>query len=222
MIYSKFFRMMPAAFLFAALILFNPSNAWGEEPGTDEGERRIEYQSLRYGPDDELLGYGMHQYDEVGRKISTGWYEPAKGNVGTTRYEYDKDGRLFRESMYDRTGSMLLGYTDYTYAGKEKRETSSFTAKGVLLSSLTYDYDESGRVSRETGYGDDGEIREIILHEYDEEGNLAKSSVYGPKGNDLVSFALYEHDRKGNRTKMTVYAPDGSIYWYIRHLWRAP
>ena len=92
--------------MLAAAVLLAPSSVYSETQGEAKGI--TEYQSLRYGSEGELLGYGMHQYDEGGRKISTGWYEPAKGNVGNTRFEYDESGRLIRESLYDKTKSMLL------------------------------------------------------------------------------------------------------------------
>jgi hypothetical protein len=220
MIISKTLRKSFVFLVLGAAVLILPGFAFSQEK--EKGDGRTEYQSLRYGPDDELIGYGVHEYDESGRKISTGWYEPPKGNVGTTRFEYDETGRLIRESMYDRTGRTLLGYTDYIYSGDEKRETRSYTSKGVLLSSLRYDYDERGRLIRETGYGGEEEIREIVLHEYGDERMIAKSSVYGPEGKNLVSYAEYEYDGEGNRTKMTVYAPDGRVYWYVRHLWGEP
>jgi hypothetical protein len=91
-------------------------------------------------------------------------------NVVDTVYFYDANDRLLAQVKDDTTDNTQDSYTEYAYdhtnqTGKTIREGTDNT--GNITSSVTYTYDESGRMTKvETDSDGDGSINSTVTYTY--------------------------------------------------------
>ncbi len=79
------------------------------------------------------------RYDAKGRKIEEIEYT-AMGMKARWTYEYDEDGRMVREVVYDdRNKPFRIHKIEYNADGTKKRQLN-YNAKGQLLSVKEYEY----------------------------------------------------------------------------------
>ncbi|MCD7740797.1 MAG: hypothetical protein LUI06_01130 [Ruminococcus sp.] len=109
-------------------------------------------------------------------------YNSEYGN-SLSRYEYDAEGCIERENIYD--SCKLSSYYLYDYSGGQLSTLSRYYylegQDDYLFCSQSYD--ESGEISEYTYYGSDEEITsqvqyEYTVDEYDENGNATKLTCY--------------------------------------------
>ena len=113
-----------------------------------------------------------------------------------SRYEYDANGYIERESIYD--SCKLSSYYLYDYSGGQLSTLSRYNyldgQDDYLFCSQSYD--ESGEISEYTYYDSDEEITsqvqyEYTVDEYDENGNAIKLTCYCD--DTVVSYITREY-----------------------------
>lgn len=183
-----------------------------------------EYQTLRFDAGGEIIGYAVHEYNSKGEKSETRWYNNEGDYEMVTRYEYNNNGNLLKESHYDRSENILFSYTSYEY-----------DEEGMLLKSRDYnsedtmvlwiDYAKTSGSStvpaEEYGYAADG--TPVFRVENDAAGGDRKtaSRVYeiGPEGESPGSHAVYTYNDFDNLIKTEILTPEDELIWYMVHKW---
>ena len=81
----------------------------------------------------------LTRYDAQGRKVEEIEYN-ASGMKARCVYEYDENGRVVREVIYDENNkASRVHKIEYNPDGTKKRQLN-YSAKGNLLSTRTYEY----------------------------------------------------------------------------------
>ncbi len=150
-----------------------------------------------------------YRFDEKGRKIEEGARENGeelysyiteydeKGNVtrfGDTRYinTYNEDGKLIK--VTERNGQTETYETyEYDENGRLVRNTEYYY-DGEMSSTKEYEYSDDGRCIKE--YKSSAQEGTYNVYELDEKGNCIKESSY--ENGELDSSFLYSYDKKGN------------------------
>ena len=105
----------------------------------------------------------INEYDDSGRLTRT----RAKTSGSYTLYWYDIAGKLLKTKTYD-DNDHLLGYTKYEYDtdGFLAKETSVYEEEKT-----EYEYDKQGKITLEVYYNEDGSLDSREEYKYDEFGN---------------------------------------------------
>ena len=152
------------------------SNGWREyEFNADGKEIKLTiYRSygLEYWKDSE--------YDTAGRLIKSTIHR-ANGSVEWSVYEQNSDGEIIKSTNY-RDGSMS-GWNDYEYdvKGNMSKEIQHFSNGPIRLVELVYEYDDNGKIIKQTDYYDSVMTR-YTVSEYDGNGNYIGSISYNADG----------------------------------------
>jgi hypothetical protein len=124
-------------------------------------------------------------------------------------YQYNPQGRLFRESLVDNKGKVISTY-EYTYdtkgnrvsriiknrAGDKLAETVyTFDSQGRMITSQTRDFMETGISSTE--------------YQYDAQGNLVRQVVKNNEGRAMTTINAVWQD--GNEIRNEMLGADGSM-----------
>lgn len=117
--------------------------------------------------------------------------QDANGN--TTKYSYDKDGRLLSTTLYDKDGSTKVSDASTAY-DKAGRVLETKDARGTVTR-LTYD--KANRVLSRT-VDPDGTLKLTTNYRYDAKGN----AVWTQDANGVWTQTSY--DKKGRVTSITV------------------
>ncbi len=150
----------------------------------DESGKIIKEEDIDF--DGDLFLMENYEYNEAGKLTKrTAYYKEVL--VKYYLYEYDAEGRLYKESDYDSDGTL----DDYT----------------------VYIYDQNGRVIREDDYHEDGVLDEYHLLEYNAQGVLTKKTTYNESG---VLNDSYEYGEDGTLLKK-IYNYPGEYYEHIEY-----
>ena len=114
-------------------------------------------------------------------------------------YEYDKAGRLLRESNYNTKSC-----TVYEYDASDRLVKSEEYFKDDLSYWLEYEYDALGFLAQKNSYGLDGSISCYIEYENDSSGNVLKEVQYENDGSISVRVE-YAYDEPGKLIEKTCY-----------------
>ena len=162
--------------------------------------------------------YSDFVYNEKGQLISKRWEEWDE----TYLYEYDEQGRLVKETEIDSDDDRMVYYytyydTPYAYFdtrygsgtsfgyGLVKKMTRSATISFYdnAVWDYTYEFDDQGRVIRETSVFPTDYVRDEIWYEYNDQGLISRKvehSYYdGPydRESDYDSEYVYIYDSAG-------------------------
>ena len=86
------------------------------------------------------------------------------------------------------------------------RITRMSVYKGELLHEyLTYEYNEAGKVSKQSGFDFADNLKQFTTYEYNESGNETKRSNY-VLGNQLIGFILTEYNDAQKPTRILTYS----------------
>ena len=150
------------------------------------------------------------------------------GNI-TKLYHYDgdgslvfiheqvwKDGRIVRKTSYDKNGAQTASY-EYKYDERGNNTESSwfFWNNGILMK-VENEYDELGRKTGTTGYGNALVATNRSVFEYDDSHpNVYARRTYYPRyPGDEYFVSTYEYDDSDNLLKETVADKDGALSNY--------
>lgn len=210
-----------ALFAVPAVFLLSFPSLAAQEYGAVAG--KIEYQTFRYDPDDRMLGYGVHSYDDDFNRIETAYHDDAGRYESSAEYSYDSESRLVKEVFVDYGLSTPRYTRSYYYdaAGKKIR-CVDYSGSGEKLGELVYRHDSSGRIIEERHVNPAGETSYRAEITVSEGGEKLRTEVFvpGEAGEVLESYAVYEYDGRSRLTKTSIFSADGKLEWYLVHKWK--
>ncbi len=179
------------------------------------------YYSYSYS-DGTYTGKTESEYDEKGEVVN--------------RKDYDADGRMTSETVYereyDKNGVLMHsttirdGVTTGTYEREVTRKGSkatelSYSYDGSVISKTEYEYDKKGNEILCVEYSSDGEVTSRTESTYDRKGNLVEESGFrytnwddeGPKKTTYKHE--YEYDRHGVLISETSYENGKKDYKFV-------
>jgi len=124
-------------------------------------------------------------------------------------YQYNPQGRLFRESLVDNKGKIISTY-EYTYDNKGNRISRIIKNRaGDRLAETIYDFDNQGRMitSKTQDFG--GGAISSTEYQYDAQGNLVKQVVRNNEGRATATINAVWQD--GNEVRNEMLGADGSV-----------
>lgn len=120
---------------------------------------------------------------------------------------YDNRGNVIKEMIYDKSGTLVDGYTEYHYTYNEDN--------GHCLERQKIHYDKNGIISPKKNL-----IYAIIKSEYNEKGDETSISYYDAnqqaclQAKEGYSSSKMEYNNFGKKIKTTYYGTDGKIKLY--------
>lgn len=118
--------------------------------------------------------------------------------------EYNKEGNQvlhkFITNIYEQTFSLTS--TTYTEA-QQLLEVSMYT-DSMLIEKRQYEYDDPGRVTKESMYKGNGYLFQKSVFSYDADGNLSEMQLWS-SDTYFVLKQLYTYDKNGNRLSLKNY-----------------
>lgn len=164
-----------------------------------EYENGLEVKCTKYGDLERVVCVTTRTYDEHG--YATSMTQELLGSTDgyTSEHEYDENGFLIKEILYDKNGE-LLGVGTYVY-GENGEVLSGTMEKAGGLFSYDYKYDENGRevelhstYSTVSLYGENVTQEKRAFTEYDEQGRISRVEEYSLDGGErLVSRKEYDY-----------------------------
>jgi YD repeat-containing protein len=124
-------------------------------------------------------------------------------------YNYNPQGRLFRESLVDNKGKVISTY-EYTYDGKGNRVSRIIKNRaGDRLAETVYTFDSQGRMltSQTRDFLDTG--ISSTEYQYDGQGNLIKQVVRNNEGRATATIDAVWQD--GNEVRNEMRGADNSL-----------
>ena len=159
----------------------------------------------RYDGSGVLQWYHEFTYSADGKQASV-THRDAEGNqLGHIDFVYDENGNpLVSYSQYIEDGRLIKTEIEYDDSGRVSKETHYFDEENNDWDCITFQYDANGNIIREDVYQSDGTLSVYDLFEYDSNGNPAKISYYGPDG-DLWYYYTYEYNSDGKMVRLNFY-----------------
>jgi YD repeat-containing protein len=124
-------------------------------------------------------------------------------------YQYNPQGRLFRESLVDNKGKIISTY-EYTYDAKGNRISRIIKNRaGDRLAETVYTFDNQGRmtVSQTRDFMETG--ISSTEYQYDAQGNLVRQVVKNNEGRATATINAVWQD--GNEVRNEMLGADGSL-----------
>lgn len=150
----------------------------------------------RFDNVDDVINFSfIYTFDEQNRLIDITHATFGKFLAGMTKFQYDKEGKISKGLVYDHQDSLqnTISYT-YDFSGNLIRE-STYNMIHIKIKELVYQYDERGNCistrNMKTRAQANKPYRE--LQKFDERNNLIYKSSYD--GNDSLEweyFARYD------------------------------
>jgi len=128
-------------------------------------------------------------------------------------YQYNPQGRLFRESLVDNKGKVISTY-EYTYDGKGNRISRIIKNRaGDRLAETVYEFDSQGRMTSSKTQDFGGGAISSTEYQYDSQGNLVKQVVKNNEGRTTATINAVWQD--GNEIRNEMLGADGSIQMLV-------
>lgn len=138
-----------------------------------------------------------HQYYELGERRST------------LTYQYDKEGRLIRQTHDDKTQEYTEQETIYDNEGREK-EAILKTKNGDVLKKVVYEYGENGSRTEKT-YNGDGSLAYSGVYTFDGEGRMTEYAHFFRDETVPSNRQTWEYDENGLPVRECVYNSNGEL-----------
>lgn len=190
-------------------------------------------QEITYDETGAVLWRLVHSYDSMGREAAVTSYDGQGACTGHVDLAYDERGNrvvsyamstvvirrdltydnqdnLIKEVVYGEDGQ-VQEFMKYAYnADGLESSCERYYPDGALWSTLTFEYDSSGNMTRQNDYRD-GVLAIYDIYEYDKDGKQLKVSYYdGPTG-ELLDYEVFLYDAHGNYVGSEYYEADGNI-----------
>ena len=201
-------------------------------------------KSRRYDPSDNLMEETIYSYNKDGKRTesvtrdSNGkitskadyeyWpngndkgYESKNTSSDGSTYEvartYREDGTF--ESYHYKSSSGYESWEEYDEDGDELKETTVYSDGDQDITVYEKETDSNGRVTRLTGYDEDGEKKSERNYLYWNDGTVKEEEyVYYSEYSDSPDHRswsyLYKYDEKGRETRSEDYDSDGNLESY--------
>lgn len=128
--------------------------------------------------------------------------DPNRKEMLYREWEYGEGGYVVTERLYDPfSGKANITTTDYSedYSTSRLKE---YSTDGELMETRQRDYDDNGRMMRETVEmtGIDGTVTYVTEWSYLDDGRVAKEERYLGANNDVWDYTIsYTYDEKGRK-----------------------
>jgi hypothetical protein len=128
-------------------------------------------------------------------------------------YQYNEQGKLWRESLVDNKGKVVSTY-EYGYDNKGNQISRAMKNRsGDKLAETTYTYDSNGKMlTSETRDSKDNKISST-KYNYDSQGNLINQQVFNGAGQ--VTSVINSVFQEGREVKNERASPDGTVQMRI-------
>jgi len=128
-------------------------------------------------------------------------------------YQYNPQGRLFRESLVDNKGKVISTY-EYSYDNKGNRTSRIIKNRaGDKLAETTYTFDNQGRMTASQTQDFSGTGISSTEYQYDSQGNLVKQVVKNSEGRVTSTINAVWQD--GNEVRNEMLGSDGSVQMLV-------
>lgn len=160
-----------------------------------EFENGLEVKCTHYNALGEVYSVTTQTYDEHGN--TTSYYHTVGEFTGgfTCEYEYDENGFWVKEIFYDEDGE--LSGVETRVLGENGKVLSGTLEEGNDLRTYEHKYDENVReIERHLTQMRDGEVKweRRFVTEYDEQGRISRESEYRLDGGErLESTEEYDY-----------------------------
>lgn len=195
-------------------------------------------ETIYYDNDGKKIPVYKNKYDEHGNITSSVSYDRDGKATSETKYtyEYDDNGNMLKRTVINKDGITESVYEyeyfeattspagdaipitktkiEYTYEYKFNEDGSKKQVEtekdGEAFSKTKYEYNDEGKLTKVTSYGEGGKITSKIKYEYDNDGNLVSEENY--EGDEL-SYKT-EYNANGREISNTSYYGDDSKIEY--------
>jgi len=165
---------------------------------------------VRYSASGAMLEQVEYAYnDDKGQKTTKIIRDVESRLKNRTVYQYNPQGKLWRESLVDNKGK-VVSTNEYAYDAKGNQISRVMKNRtGNKLAETTYTYDASGKMlTSETKDAADNKIS-ATKYTYDGQGNLVNEQVTNAEGKVTSVTTLVW--RGGLETRKETATPDGSV-----------
>jgi hypothetical protein len=164
----------------------------------------------RYSASGAMLEKVEFSYDEDMGNIKTKLTKDVEERLrNRVVYNYNPQGRLFRESLVDNKGKVISTY-EYNYDAKGNRTSRIIKNRaGDKLAETTYTFDNQGRMITSQTNDFSGVGISSTEYQYDSQGNLIKQIVRSSEGRVTSTINAVWQD--GNEIRNEMLAADNSL-----------
>jgi len=175
----------------------------------DSGYTRVDNE-VRYSASGTMLEQVEFAYNEdKGQKTTKITRDVESRLKNRIVYQYNPQGKLFRESLVDNKGKVVSTY-EYAYDNRGNQISRIMKNRtGNKLAETTYTYDAGGKmITSETKDAGDNKIS-ATKYTYDSQGNLINQQVTNAEGK--VTSVITSVWRGGLETRNEMATPDGHV-----------
>ncbi|UBM57705.1 hypothetical protein LAG90_12870 [Marinilongibacter aquaticus] len=130
----------------------------------------------------QLYHLTENKFDDSGKQV----YQLNDDVLGKMKEEtfstFGADGKKMADSVF--LNQQLIGRKTYAYQNEQLVKMTKFGRKDILDYSISYSYDDLGRISEES-FAYKGEILTVEKRQYDQNNNLIEEKTYN-KDNQLI------------------------------------
>ncbi len=138
---------------------------------------------------DTLSGYSIPQYDSNGYCIQYEEYNADGQLISVTKHEVDNQGNDLKTEFYSVNPDQSLELREYHQSEYDSNgnliRNSIYDGDGQLYGSSTREYDSNGNLIQVNSYDSDGQLVRYLIYKYDEAGNRISGEEYDANGNLL-------------------------------------
>ena len=135
----------------------------------------------------EKISSLFKQYNPEGYLLESSEYNPDGSLLQKEKFSYDKKNNRILELLYDDDKidqQIEIKYNTLNFPIKMLTKDE----KGKTFQKTTYQYNEKGEMTQQTGYDDRGKMAEKSYYSYDSKGNLSQYTGYGEFDNRKISY----------------------------------
>ncbi len=157
--------------------------------------------------------YTVNDYDLATGKlllVSTTYNGISHLTLGQTRYEYNSNGDVTKQTSYTPGG--MSGYTTTEYNDDRKIiKESKYDLDGNLTEYAVSEYNTAKKRTKKTVYnGFTGLMTGCTTYEYNQAGKLCKTNMYDFASN-LTGYSTISYNSDGKQTMISVYDETGLV-----------
>jgi len=128
------------------------------------------------------LGQTRYEYNENSDVIKQTSYAP-EGMSGYTTTEYNADRKVIKESKYDLDGNLTeYAVSEYNQAKKRTKKTVYNGFTSLMTGGTTYEYNQAGKLSKTNNYDFAANLTGYSTIAYNSDGKQTMVSIYDETG----------------------------------------
>jgi len=183
-----------------------------DEYTTSQWDRNYEHidEQKRYSASGAMLEQVEFAYNDEKGYVTTKITRDVESRLrNRVVYQYNPQGRLFRESLVDNKGKIISTY-EYTYDNKGRRISRIIKNRaGDKLAETVYEFDSQDRMTKSQTRDFMESAISSTQYQYDGQGNLVKQVVLNSEGRTTATINAVWQD--GNEVRNEMLGADGSV-----------